>query len=69
MARVVDPVCGMEFEERSAAAQSVYLNRAFHFCHPVCQKIFDANPARFVYSDKPKILKPRLTRGDATPVA
>ena len=69
MARIIDPVCGMEFEERAAAAQSIYLKRAFYFCHPVCKKIFDANPARFVYSEKPKILKPRFTRDDATPAA
>ena len=69
MARVIDPVCGMEFADHAAAAQSVYLNRTFYFCHSVCQRIFDANPARFVYSDKPKLLKPKFTRGDATPAA
>jgi len=69
MARVIDPVCGMEFEESVAAAQSACLNRTFHFCHPMCKKIFEANPERFVYSDKPKILKPKFTRDDVTPAA
>ncbi len=67
MARVIDPVCGMEFEERAAVARSVYLNRTFYFCHPVCKKIFDVNPARFVYSANPKILKLKIMRDDATP--
>ena len=69
MARVIDPVCGMEFEASAAAAESVYLDRTFHFCHPVCKKIFDANPSRFVYSIKPKILEPEFTRDDVTPAA
>jgi len=38
----------MEFDERDAAAQSEFDGQAFYFCHPICKKIFDANPLRFV---------------------
>ncbi|MDE3087845.1 MAG: YHS domain-containing protein [Chloroflexota bacterium] len=69
MARVVDPVCGMEFSERDAAAWSVYQNRIYYFCHPVCKKIFDADPTPFVDDANPEVLKPKFTRGDVTPAA
>ena len=69
MARVIDPVCGMGFEESSAAAQSSYLNRTFHFCHPICKKIFDSNPVRFIATDKPEVLKPESARDNMTSAA
>ena len=52
MGLVVDPVCGMQFSKRLAVAHSEYLRRTFYFCHPVCKKIFDLKPSRFVYSEK-----------------
>ncbi len=48
MALVIDPVCGMEFDHRSASARSVYRGRTYHFCHPVCKDIFDSDPAHYV---------------------
>ena len=48
MALVIDPVCGMEFDHRSASARSRYQDRTYHFCHPVCKDIFDSDPALFV---------------------
>ncbi len=76
MARVVDPVCDMEFDDSAAADQSVWHNRTFYFCHPVCKKIFDAQPWRFVYKGnpnikdgRPKILKLEFTRDDFDPAA
>ncbi len=46
--RVIDPVCEMEFAERDAAGWSVDQNRVYYFCHPMCKKIFDADPKRFI---------------------
>ncbi len=51
---VIDPVCGMQFTANVAAGHSEYLNRTFYFCHPVCKKIFDTRPLRFVYGEKAK---------------
>ncbi|MBI4674540.1 MAG: YHS domain-containing protein [Chloroflexi bacterium] len=48
MALVIDPVCGMEFDKRTAGSKSVYQNRTYYFCHAVCKKIFDATPEQFV---------------------
>lgn len=76
MARIVDPVCGMAFDENIAADKSEWLNRTFYFCHPICKRIFDAKPWRFVYNGNPKIqrgkskiLKPRFRRGACKPAA
>jgi len=38
----------MEFDEQDAAVQSLWGGQTFYFCHPICKKIFDANPSRFV---------------------
>lgn len=74
MARVVDPVCGMEFDENVAADKSEWLTRTFYFCHPTCKKIFDAKPGRFVYNSTNKIQKrnsgipkPKFRRDDDKP--
>ena len=48
MAFVTDPVCWMEFDERDAHAQSEWDGETFYFCHPICKRIFDANPTRFI---------------------
>ena len=43
-----DPVCGMECDEKTAAAKSEYKGKTYYFCAPGCKKTFDANPARYV---------------------
>ncbi len=48
MALVTDPVCEMEFDERLAAAWSIYGDHTYYFCHPVCKKIFEVDPSRFI---------------------
>ncbi len=58
MALVTDPVCEMKFDKRLAAASSVYQHHVYYFCHPVCKKIFDANPARFVKETNPEAPRP-----------
>jgi P-type Cu+ transporter len=44
----LDPVCGMEVNPASAAAQSEYGGQAFYFCSEECKRQFDANPERFI---------------------
>jgi Cu+-exporting ATPase len=50
MPRVNDPVCGMNIESETAAAQSQYEGRTFYFCSEQCKRQFDADPIR--YTDK-----------------
>jgi membrane fusion protein, copper/silver efflux system len=49
-ASVKDPVCGMEIDQKRAAAagrRSEYKGATYYFCADECKKQFDAEPARF----------------------
>lgn len=43
-----DPVCGMQVDEKKAAATSVYQGTTYYFCAPGCKAAFDKNPQKFV---------------------
>ncbi len=43
----IDPVCGMEVDERTAAHKSDYSGKTYHFCSPGCKKSFDSNPTKY----------------------
>jgi len=43
-----DPVCGMEVQEATAAATSVYEGATYYFCNPGCKKTFDDDPVKYV---------------------
>lgn len=47
----IDPVCGMEVDEKTAAATSAYQGKTYYFCAPGCKTSFDKNPEK--YLDKP----------------
>ena len=51
MAKVKDPVCGMEIEESQAEAQTTYNGQAYYFCCEQCRKTFEENPEEFVGKD------------------
>ena len=42
-----DPVCGMDVEPRSAAAQSKYQGQTYYFCAVDCKMKFDAEPGKY----------------------
>ncbi len=42
-----DPVCGMEVDEKQAAATSDYQGTTYFFCAPGCKKAFDKDPQRY----------------------
>ena len=44
----IDPVCGMEVDERSAQFRSVYKGKTYYFCAAGCKKAFDQNPEMYV---------------------
>lgn len=67
MALVVDPVCGMEFDHRSAWDRSVYQGCTYHFCHPVCKEIFDSNPTKFLSQDDEVDDDPAAIKSSALP--
>ena len=43
-----DPVCGMDVETASAAAQSEYQGQTYYFCGSGCKERFDLNPEQYL---------------------
>jgi Cu+-exporting ATPase len=48
MAKVQDPVCGMEIDEASAASRVTYMGQIYYFCSEECKKIFKATPQEVI---------------------
>jgi YHS domain-containing protein len=44
----VDPVCGMDVDERKAAGSSDYQGQTYYFCSSGCKAAFDKDPEKFV---------------------
>ena len=44
VAKVTDPVCGMQIDPAEAAGKSEYKGKTYYFCNPYCKKTFDADP-------------------------
>ncbi len=44
---VVDPVCGMQIDERKAAGTSVYHALTYYFCSSSCKAAFDKEPEKY----------------------
>jgi YHS domain-containing protein len=42
-----DPVCGMQVDEKKAAATSVYQGTTYYFCAPGCKVAFEKSPEKF----------------------
>lgn len=43
-----DPVCGMDVDEKKAAATSVYKGVTYYFCAAACKKTFDKDPEKYL---------------------
>lgn len=43
-----DPVCGMEVDEKKAAATYTYKGVTYYFCAPGCKKAFEQNPEKYL---------------------
>ena len=52
MAKVKDPVCGMEFDSSQAEAQTTYHGQAYYFCSEECRRTFDEDPKEFINNAK-----------------
>ena len=44
----IDPVCGMEFDEKTATIISVYKGKTYYFCAPGCKASFDKDPEKYL---------------------
>lgn len=43
-----DPVCGMDVDEKKAAASFVYKNKTYYFCAAACKRAFQKNPEKYL---------------------
>jgi len=43
----IDPICGMQVQRQSAAAQSEYGGEMFYFCSDRCRQRFEIEPTRY----------------------
>jgi YHS domain-containing protein len=46
-----DPVCGMNIDPKTAAGKSDYQGQTYYFCSPVCKKVFDMEPGKYVKAE------------------
>lgn len=44
----IDPVCGMDVDEKNAAAKTEYQGQSVYFCSTECKKQFEDNPQEYV---------------------
>ena len=62
MAKVIDPVCGMEVDSDSAL-RSEFEVRTYYFCSETCRGVFRANPRELLARQEP----PFTTKGFPAP--
>lgn len=54
---VLDVVCGMEIDEKTAKWKSEYEGKTYYFCGPMCKMEFDENPEKYVEPANSKLNK------------
>ncbi len=45
---VLDVVCRMEVDEKTAKWKSEYKGTTYYFCAPMCKQKFDRNPVKYL---------------------
>jgi YHS domain-containing protein len=43
----IDPVCGMEVDEKAPAATYEYQGKTYYFCSPGCKAAFSKEPEKY----------------------
>jgi YHS domain-containing protein len=43
-----DPVCGMDVDEKQAAAKTEYNGQTYYFCSAYCKAQFEKEPGKYV---------------------
>ena len=49
---VLDVVCGMEIDEKTAKWKSEYNGKTYYFCGQMCKLEFDEKPEKYAVPDK-----------------
>jgi len=55
----VDPVCGMQVTDYTAAGQSTYEGQTYYFCSIADKEEFDKHPDRYVKKPVKEPMQPR----------
>ena len=55
-----DPVCGMQVDEKKAAAKSTHNGEHYVFCSQECKTRFDQNPDRYKQSKQSQQQQPQM---------
>jgi len=45
---VIDPVCGMQIDEKKVTQKSFYNGKVYYFCSATCKKEFDRDPEKYI---------------------
>jgi YHS domain-containing protein len=48
----MDPICGMEVDEKKAAATYEYKGKTYYFCAVGCKEKFSTNPEKYIPQEK-----------------
>lgn len=51
----IDPVCGMEVDEKKAKFKTTYQGKVYYFCAPGCKFLFEEKPHKYVSNSSKKI--------------
>ena len=51
---VLDPICLMEVDEKSARFKTVYNGRTFFFCDKGCKQKFEEEPEKYIDIEEKK---------------
>ncbi|MBI2998062.1 MAG: YHS domain-containing protein [Deltaproteobacteria bacterium] len=43
-----DPVCGMQVDEKKAAATANYQGQTYYFCAEACKRAFEKDPGKYL---------------------
>jgi len=49
----IDPVCGMDVDEKTAVHTTVHEGKTYYFCAPGCKRSFDKEPQKYLGPAKP----------------
>jgi YHS domain-containing protein len=44
----IDPVCKMQVDPKTAAAETEYQGRTYYFCSPGCKVAFEKDPKKYL---------------------
>lgn len=44
----IDPVCGMDVDDKTAQFKSEHMGKTYYFCSQSCKAVFEKNPIKFM---------------------